>query len=139
MYFTSRQIYDRGASASSLSLVVLELLCEAAGSNLSCKCHFDDLRKIANCPSSMQTLSRRCLHFNQFHCIFDDDSNHCKIHLQSAVSALLCSELVLTHLAAQWIIKMLFRCNFVVSYSSKSIEQCTASVIVSDLFIFCKN
>lgn len=83
----------------------------------------------------MQTLSRRCLHFNQFHCIFDDDSNHCEIHLQSAVSVLLSSKPVLTLLAARRIIKMLFSCSLVVSYSSESIEPRTISAVVSD-FIF---
>lgn len=111
------------------------MLREAAAANLSCERRFAGLRKIANCYPSMQTLSRRCLHFNQFHCIFDDDSNHCEIHLQSAVSVLLSSKPVLTLLAARRIIKMLFSCSLVVSYSSETIEPRTISAVVSD-FIF---
>lgn len=40
--------YMTGAAASFLSSVVLELLCESAGTNSSRECRFADLRKIAN-------------------------------------------------------------------------------------------
>lgn len=59
-----------------------------------------------------------------------------KIHLQSAVSALLCSKLVLTHLAAQLIIKKLFSCSLVAPYSSKSTEQRTTLWLFLIFFFF---
>jgi len=103
-----------------------------AGAGLSRECRFADLRKIANCYPAMQALSRTCPCFNQFRCVLGDGSNHGRIHLRSAVSALPRSEPVLAPWAARWIVRTLFSCGLTASYSS----ECRVARNLCDFFWF---